>query len=128
MARGNGMIAAMKPSNAIAVFLAVFAALSAMADEPFVGFADDKVEVKDSGDTGSPPPADAPYRNPALDVEKRIDDLLPRLKACPNMIEYQTELNFDDGEGWAGMSPAPVGGYSIRRLVDVFRNRLGFDK
>ena len=56
------------------------------------------------------------------------DDLLPRLKACPNMIEYQTELNFDDGEGWAGISPAPAGGYSIRRLVDVFRNKLGFDK
>ncbi len=54
-------------------------ALAALADEPFVGFADDKVEVSDAGSAGAPPPADAPYRNPGLDVEKRIDDLLPRL-------------------------------------------------
>jgi len=30
-------------------------------------------------DAGRPEPADAPYRNPDLPVERRIDDLLPRL-------------------------------------------------
>ncbi len=52
-------------------------------------------------------------------------ELLPKLRRCPRMLEYQTEVNLIDGKNWAGISPAPVGGYSIRRLVDTFR-KLGF--
>ena len=51
--------------------------------------------------------------------------LIPELKSCPRMLEYQTEVNFDDGVGWAGMHLAPPGGYSIKRLVETFR-KLGF--
>lgn len=49
-------------------------------EKGWVGFAVDKgTGVKATATTALPPPADAPYRNPGLDVEKRIDDLLPRL-------------------------------------------------
>ena len=44
-----------------------------------LGIAVDTKLVKEATSGGVPPPADAPYRNPALDVEARIDDLLPRL-------------------------------------------------
>ena len=54
------------------------------------------------------------------------DELMPKLfRNCPRMLEYQTEINFQDGKGWAGESLAPVGGYSIKRQVEVFR-KLGF--
>lgn len=55
-------------------------------------------------------------------------ELLPRLKACPRMLEYQTELCYACGENWAGKLLAPVGGYSIRQVVEVFRNNLAFGK
>ena len=48
-------------------------------NESSTGYADGSEKVKEATAIGQPPPADAPYRNPALDVEKRIDDLLPRL-------------------------------------------------
>lgn len=51
--------------------------------------------------------------------------LVPKLKACPKMIAFQTEVVLNDGDNWAGHLLAPVGGYSIRRLVDTFRG-LGF--
>lgn len=51
--------------------------------------------------------------------------LVPELKSCPNMKEYQTEVGLVGGRNWAGVSAAPAGGYSIRRLVDTFR-KLGF--
>ena len=51
--------------------------------------------------------------------------LMPRLESCPRMLEMQTELHFDHGPFWAGMSLAPVGGYSIKKQVEVF-SRLGF--
>ena len=46
--------------------------------------------------------------------------LMPELKSCPRMLEYQTEICYDWGENWAGKLPAPKGGYSIRRQVEVF--------
>lgn len=51
--------------------------------------------------------------------------LMPKLFACPRMLEYQTETCFDYGTNWAGTLPAPVGGYSIKRQVETFR-KLGF--
>ncbi len=51
--------------------------------------------------------------------------LMPRLESCPRMLEMQTELHFGSGPFWAGMALAPVGGYSIRRQVEVF-SKLGF--
>ncbi len=44
-----------------------------------LGYASDAEKVAETKDLGTPPPADAPYRNPSLDVEARIADLLPRL-------------------------------------------------
>ncbi len=52
-------------------------------------------------------------------------ELMPKLFACPRMIDYQTEVCMKDGENWAGKLLAPPGGYSIRRLTDTFRY-LGF--
>jgi hypothetical protein len=52
-------------------------------------------------------------------------ELMPKLFDCPRMIDYQTEVCFDDGCNWAGKLLAPAGGYSIRRLADTFRY-LGF--
>ena len=51
--------------------------------------------------------------------------LMEKLRSCPRMIEYQTEVCFDYGLNWAGPLLAPPGGYSIRRLTDTFR-KLGF--
>lgn len=53
------------------------------------------------------------------------DELIPKLKSCPRMESYQTEVVFDHGENWAGKLLAPIGGYSVRRLADTFR-KLGF--
>ncbi|MGN0879243.1 MAG: sugar phosphate isomerase/epimerase family protein [Oligosphaeraceae bacterium] len=53
------------------------------------------------------------------------DALIPQLRACPRMLEFQTEQCFDDGTNWAGQLLAPAGGYSIRRQVETFR-KLGF--
>ena len=53
------------------------------------------------------------------------DQLMPKLFACPRMLEYQTEVCFDYGTNRAGKLPAPVGGYSIKRYVETFR-KLGF--
>ena len=53
------------------------------------------------------------------------DVLMPKLFACPRMMEYQTEINFNDGPNWAGETLAPKGGYSIKHQVETFR-RLGF--
>ncbi len=47
--------------------------------------------------------------------------LLPKLRNLPRLLEHQTEVNLKDGVNWAGLSPAPAGGYSIRRLADTFR-------
>jgi len=52
-------------------------------------------------------------------------ELMPKLAACPRMIDYQTEVCMKDGTNWAGKLLAPPGGYSIRRLTDTFRY-LGF--
>ena len=52
-------------------------------------------------------------------------DLMPRLTACPRMIDFQTEVCLKDGRNWAGKLLAPPGGYSIRRMADTFRY-LGF--
>lgn len=51
--------------------------------------------------------------------------LMPKLRACPRMLEYQTEVEIEDGVNWAGKLLAPVGGYSVKRLVETFR-KLGF--
>lgn len=52
-------------------------------------------------------------------------DLMPRLFACPRMMDFQTEVCMKDGRNWSGELLAPPGGYSIRRLTDTFRY-LGF--
>jgi len=51
--------------------------------------------------------------------------LMPKLRACPRMLEFQTEVDMEDGTNWAGKLLAPVGGYSVNRLVETFR-KLGF--
>ena len=48
-------------------------------------------------------------------------ELMPKLFSCPRMIDFQTEVEFGEGENWAGKLLSPPGGYSIRRLVDTFR-------
>ncbi len=53
------------------------------------------------------------------------DTLMPALRACPRMLEFQTEQCFDEGTNWAGKLLAPPGGYSIRRQVETFQ-KLGF--
>ena len=53
-------------------------------------------------------------------------ELMPKLRACPRMESYQTEVTMDYGDNWAGKLLAPVGGYSIRKLADTFR-KLGFN-
>lgn len=52
-------------------------------------------------------------------------ELMPKLFACPRMIDFQTEVCMNSGRNWAGQLLAPAGGYSIRRLADTFRY-LGF--
>ena len=52
-------------------------------------------------------------------------ELMPKLFACPRMMDFQTEVCMKDGTNWAGKLLAPPGGYSIRRMVDTFRY-LGF--
>ena len=52
-------------------------------------------------------------------------ELMPKLFACPRMMDFQTEVCMKDGTNWAGQLLAPPGGYSIRRMVDTFRY-LGF--
>ena len=49
------------------------------------------------------------------------DELMPKLRNCPRMESYQTEVVFAYGENWAGKLLAPIGGYSIKRLADTFR-------
>jgi len=51
--------------------------------------------------------------------------MIPKLKACPRMIDIQSEVSSAHGVGWAGVYRAPIGGYSIKRLVEVFRDDLG---
>ncbi len=50
---------------------------------------------------------------------------MAQLRACRKMLEFQTEVYLLDGHNWAGDLLAPVGGYSVKRLVDTFRD-LGF--
>ncbi len=51
--------------------------------------------------------------------------MMPKLESCPRMMEMQTEIHFEDGQFWAGKALAPIGGYSIRKQVEVF-SKLGF--
>ena len=51
--------------------------------------------------------------------------LVPELKSCPRMLEYQTEVNFNCGTNWSGKLLSPPGGYSIKCLVETFR-KIGF--
>ena len=53
------------------------------------------------------------------------DAVLKKLRTCPRMLEWQTEVNYHDGTNWAGELLAPPGGYSIKRIVETFR-KLGF--
>ena len=54
------------------------------------------------------------------------DEWLPKLKSAPRMLEFQSEVNMTGGTNWAGVSPAPGGGYSIKRLVETFRRKEFF--
>lgn len=60
------------------------------------------------------------YHSLPYDGNIEWDKLMPELTSCPRMLEYQTEICYDWGENWAGKLPAPKGGYSIRRQVEVF--------
>ena len=52
--------------------------------------------------------------------------MIPKLKNCPRMLEMQTEVSlYHYGINWAGELLAPMGGYTINRLVQTFR-KLGF--
>ena len=51
--------------------------------------------------------------------------MVPKLKACPRMLEMQTEVDATGSMTYAGKSPAPAGGYSVKRLTEKFRE-LGF--
>ena len=51
--------------------------------------------------------------------------VLAELRSAPRMLEFQTEVCYQDGTNWAGELLAPVGGYSIKRIVETFRG-LGF--
>lgn len=51
---------------------------------------------------------------------------LPKLKSAPRMLEFQSEVSMTGGVNWAGTSPAPGGGYSIKRLVETFRQKEFF--
>lgn len=51
--------------------------------------------------------------------------IMEKLKNCPRMLEFQTEICFESGINWAGPLLAPEGGYSIRHFVEVF-HKLGF--
>ena len=53
------------------------------------------------------------------------ETLLASLRECPRMLDYQSEVNCTGGVNWAGKSPAPAGGYSIRCLTETFR-KIGF--
>ncbi len=53
------------------------------------------------------------------------DELMPKIRNCPLMLEYQTEVCMESGINWAGHLLAPHGGYSVKRLVDTF-HKLGF--
>lgn len=59
-----------------------------------LGYASDTEKVSESKDFGTPPPADAPYRDASLDIEKRIDDLLPRLmdEEKAHIIHFTTPM------------------------------------
>ena len=63
----------------------------------------------------------------ALPGDGTVDwkDLIAKLQECPRMLDYQSEVNCVGGTNWAGLSPAPAGGYSVRRLTETFR-KLGF--
>lgn len=62
----------------LAAPLATVAAWVTLGEEPLL-FATDTAVDTGVCQTSAPPPADAPFRNPELDIEARIDDLLPRL-------------------------------------------------
>ncbi len=53
------------------------------------------------------------------------NELMPKLRNCPRMMEYQTEVTMYGGTNWSGKLLAPEGGYSIKKLVETFR-KLGF--
>ena len=48
------------------------------------------------------------------------EQLMPKLRECPRMLEYQTEICFECGTNWAGRLLSPKGGYSIKRQVETF--------
>ena len=51
--------------------------------------------------------------------------LVARLRQCPRMVEFQTEVCFASGTNWAGKLLAPEGGYTVKRVVEAFR-AIGF--
>lgn len=53
-------------------------------------------------------------------------ELLPKLRNCPRMMEMQTEVPlYTWGINWSGELPAPPGGYAVKDAVETFR-KLGF--
>ena len=75
-------------------------------------FGTDRDQVKDVAYVGVPPPADAPYRNPGLDVEARIDDLLPRLTD-------EEKMHLIHATGGLSMGHIPRIGLAVFRTPDA---------
>ena len=95
-----------------ALFILLLAACVETYGEDFLGFGADREEVRDGCNTGVPPPVDAPYRNPALDVEARIDDLLPRLTD-------EEKVHLLHATGGLTMGHIPRIGLAVFRTLDA---------
>ena len=50
--------------------------------------------------------------------------LIPKLKACPRMLEFQTEVNMIHAVDGTSRASGIADGYSIRRMTDTFRNLM----
>jgi len=52
-------------------------------------------------------------------------EVVAKLRTCPRMVEFQTEVVPQGGPYWSGKRAVPAGGWSIRRIVESFQ-KMGF--
>ena len=69
--------------------------------------------------TGDRPPADAPYRNPALPVEQRVEDLLQRMSLEEKVAQMVGIWEFK------GKIQTPAGDFDAGRASSAFPHGLG---
>lgn len=50
--------------------------------------------------------------------------MIPKLKACPRMLEFQTEVHMIHAVDETTQDSGIVDGYSIRRMTDTFRKLM----